>query len=186
MNSSHWCISLWGLLPEWVLCWAGKWWWVNWSTPGLYSTPPHATTYKHTHTPTHKYTHIHTHTMFSHISLLPGPLHYLPAHSCQTVSNLFVFTFFVALFPLSLFLYDPVCLFLFSACVLSVMLCPPLTKHTPPNTTWHTVRTTWQWVYTDSDQVWTLYWEEVLHQIWQCPFFQNTNTFMLYDHWHLL
>lgn len=51
MNSSHWCVSLWGLLPVWVLCWAGKWWWVNWSTPGLcYTPPPNPTTDTHTHT----------------------------------------------------------------------------------------------------------------------------------------
>lgn len=54
MNSSHWCDSLWGLLPVWVLCWAGKWWWVSRSTPWLcYAPPPNPNVDTHTYTHHH-------------------------------------------------------------------------------------------------------------------------------------
>lgn len=73
MNSSHWCVSLWGLLPVWVLCWAGK--------PIYPWALLHSTSYNNT-TRTHQCMLLFPPPCFSHDSLLPGPLRYLPAHSC--------------------------------------------------------------------------------------------------------
>lgn len=72
MNSNHWCFFLWGLLPVWGAVLSryvvvGKP--IHQGSPAL---PPHTQMPLVLFTP----------SMFSHVSLLPGPLHYLPAHSC--------------------------------------------------------------------------------------------------------
>lgn len=116
MNSSHWCDSLWGLLPEWVLCWAGKWWWVNRSTPG--SATPHLPAQPQIHT------HAHAHQHYcSAVWIFPClPTSWAPALPAGTfllwpLSDFFVFTLFVSLFPLSLHLYYLVCLCYLLCCL---------------------------------------------------------------------
>lgn len=137
MNSSHWCDSLWGLLPEWVLCWAGKWWWVNRSTPGLcYTPPPSSTTDTHTHacTPT---------LLFPCLNIPMSPNFLGPCTTCRHIPTVAPVRFLcVHTLCFSVSTVTPSLL----PClpVLSVMPSPSLTCRTPPNTAWHTISATKQ------------------------------------------
>ena len=149
MNSGHWCDSLWGLGPVWVLCWAGKWcWWVNRSTPELcYAPTPNPTTH------THRDTHTHTATIVppskcSHVSQqLPGPLLYLPAHSCcGPVQSLCVHTLCCSVSTVTLSSLPCLRFFLSPPPPSARVICyaPSTADLTHSMTHTHTVRTTWQ------------------------------------------